>query len=453
MLVTMALLVAGGFLAPNAAFDVGTQQFASPSPPAESISMEYSSGQYTFAIVVFSWTGAAIQDAAVFASVQLGNNSTPVLLHGVTDSAGLLTLDWRGPECRCLASFQTDASGFEITDSRVLPMPPPTSLTPLTSPFSEVYSGSFVARQELEIAFAFANGTVPAGTAFEYCVAPPSGATPTCSAPSGLTHGPETLLLNHGVPFNDSDELEVSLINSSGALLASQFYPGSALDPNVTFETSAGASLAGSLWLMSFFVAFAAALVGYLSYGRDRLDGALDAVMALPISRGRLMAARYGSAMTAVLAAVVAGVVALSLEFVARNAVSLPPSLWLAVLTAFATESLIFVGLSFFGAHLTRSSSLLVVVLALVCTSLTLLWIPLVATIATGAYIATLPEWVLANPAQVSLAIVGQNLLGSYGAVFGLIPTAPSYAVLAASATVWSIVPTTFAFLLFRYRD
>ena len=455
VLLAILLVLIGGFLAPDVSPGLGSLTLVPTTAPSAAVSVDYLSGEYTFSVVVSSYDGAAFSGARVVVSIQNGTSSIPAELAGTTNSSGLLSLRWPAPECVCETEFEIRAGGTPILESAVLPSPAPSSLTPLTNPFFLVFPGTFVARQGLELAFASGDGSVPSGTALEYCVTSAAEPMPTCTTLAQVTHGPQSFLFDHvKIPFNGADEVEVILVNSSGYTLAQAFYSGAQLDPTIVYETPAGLSMEGAVWFLSFIAALSAFLIGFLVYGRDRLDGSLESVLALPITRRRLLLTRYTSSLVAVFTSALVGTAAVGLDFAARFAVTLPLNLWLALMAGLTVEGLIFAGLSFLGAHITRSASVLLVAGVLVSLVVTILWVPLLgSTLAQAPQLAALPIWELLNPAQPGIDVNGRVLLGIDGAPLPFVPAGPSWAVLIGASVAWVLAPIAGAGLIFRFRD
>jgi ABC-2 type transport system permease protein len=111
--------------------------------------------------------------------------------------------------------------------------------------------------------------------------------------------------------------------------------------------------------ILSFFMPLAAILGAYSSYGKDRLTGVLESVLARPISRRGLAISRFLSTLTALAVAAIAsvGIVDLLLNQVLGSA--LPQDYALAIIAGLVVEVAAFTGLIFLLSHLVKSTGVL----------------------------------------------------------------------------------------------
>lgn len=432
-----------------------------------SIAYNYS-GEYQFVVIVFNVAGTELTGLSA-QSVQLlfaaSNGTGPPLggTSGVTNSQGLVSLVWNTLPCRCDVEINITGPGGGLTATTPLGFPAPVNLTPLWSPISIVPSGVFLAVPLLVVAFSDGAGHVPSGTNLSYCVSAPSSGGPSeCPSHSlgAVTSYLQSFPSVRSLSLSDSDVIDFNLTGPGGALLYTQQIPFSAVDPTQASETFSAVRLVGGVETMSFIVAIAGILLGFVGYGRDRLSGSLDPVLALPITRMQLLLSRYaGVALVSVLGSTM-GAVVLGFTITRAAGVPLPTSLWIGLVVAFAVEGIAFVGLTFLGAHLMKSSALLLVVLILLCAALTILWIPVVSLVTTLSGSPTdltsasaqsgFAGW---NPAQCAISIVGLAVFSFDGQGPYLLPTITNPGLLTALILTWMAAPLGLASLLFRYRD
>ena len=454
----LVLIVALGFFVTQGAYPPFPEngQISSFSLGA-AISYTYSDG-YHFNAVSFSSDGAIVAGVNVSLTFWPANSSGPSLgsVSGTTNSQGFVALNWGSSPCRC--SVQESVSS---TSGSYLPLlfPPSANLTPLNGLVIEVDSGLLLGRPAFLVAFANSTGGVPPGSYLSYC-APYTPGNPSACIPrfKGVIKSAVQLFPVQSMGYlANSDQVSITLLGSDGQVVQSFQLPYSAMNPNDSanvVETRAGAELATGTETMAFLVALAGVLIGYVSYARDRLNGSLDPVLALPITRARLLLSRYAGAVVACAVGAIAGAVIVSATASSATGFALPSSVWIGVLATLVLEAIAFVGLAFLGAHLTRSSPLLLVVLVLLAFLFTVLWGVVVFGILSvhGGSIDTSSLLPL-NPAQAPLSIVGWMTYNLDGGPPSLFPTISNIPLLIVSVVAWTAVPTVLAWWLYRVRD
>jgi ABC-type transport system involved in multi-copper enzyme maturation permease subunit len=442
-------------------------QLTSPAGTWASISYNYSN-EYHFNILTYTGTASSpkvVAGASIDLEFFLSNGSGQSLgdVHGVTGSQGFLTLTWNSAPCRCAVEFNITTPNSELLGTSLLKVPAPQNLTGLFGVLSIVPTGVFLSKPLFVVAYVDSSGKVPVGTSLTYCILT-LDANGTVSCPveelDPVTSSLQTFPTLQSLSLSDSQNLQFDLTGPGGISIYTEQFQYGNLDPKYVTETLTAAGLTGGIQTMSFLVAFAGAMIGYVGYSRDRLNGTLEPVLALPITRTRLVLTRYTSAVLISVSGSIIGSTILLFTVAHIQGDNLPASLWLGLPTAFAIESVAFVGLAFLGAHLTKSSTLLLVVLILVTAAMTLLWIPLVAALApTGglsvdmsspATQSAVAGW---SPAQSSISIVGLIVLNYNGEGPYLLPAITNVGILAAVVLAWAAIPVALAWLLFRFRD
>lgn len=460
VIVLVLLLVAGAFAPRQAAQPGPAPGFLARGALNVAISYNYSSG-YHFGIVSFDGSGSIVNAVHVRLEFMPANTSGPPVGNatGITDSRGLLALNWSAAPCRCSVSVNASGAPGSETLGFPLAIPPPVNLTPLGSAIFLISSGLFVGRPALLVAISNGDQGAPAGTYLASC-APSSSVAPSTCTPhviGAVTATPQIFPTQLLGSIADSEVVNISLLDDHGLAIQSFQVEFGGIDPyNSTNAviTAAGTGLATGVQTLSFIVSLAGALIGYMSYARDRLNGCLDAVLALPITRTRLVLSRYSGALAVSSMGAVAGGVIFCLSLSKAAGVALPSSVWLAIAAAFVAQALAFVGLSFFGAHIIRSSPLLLVMLILLVILFTVLWTPVVSSAASLAGSSVGPmSPILANPALTSGSIVGLTTFKIDGGIPFLLPTITDQAVLAGVVIGWIIAPIALAWLMFRLRD
>ena len=421
------------------------------------ISYTYSDG-YHFNALSFDSDGAIVAGANINLTFWPANSSGPSLgsVSGTTNSRGFVALDWGSSPCRCSVQEAVDGTGLSYLP---LAFPPSANLTPLGGLVLEVDSGLFLGRPAFLVALANSTGGVLPGSYLSYC-APYSPESPSSCTMRSLGNLKSTVQLFPVQGMGnliDSDEVQIALIGSDGQAIQSFQIPYSTINPNDSAnvaQTQAAADLVSGTETVAFLVALAGVLIGYVSYARDRLNGSLDPVLALPITRTRLILSRYTAAVAACAIGAVVGGLVVDATVSSTTGVALPSSVWVSVIATLVLETIAFVGLAFLGAHLTRSSPLLLVVLVLAAFLFTALWSVVVFGVAS-AYGGSLDSSSLLplSPAQASLSIIGWVTYSLDGGPPSLFPTIVNTPLLVLSVAAWTAVPVLLAGWMFRVRD
>ena len=207
--------------------------------------------------------------------------------------------------------------------------------------------------------------------------------------------------------------------------------------------------------ILRFFMPLAAILGAYSSYGKDRLTGVLESVLARPISRRGLAISRFLSTLIALAVAAIAsvGIVDLVLNQVLGSA--LPQDYALAIISGLVVEVAAFTGLIFLLSHLVKSTGVLLGISIVLFVVLDFFWglIIFLLTLLLGgtsgsavAVEATLVSY-YANPAQF-LQLINVYVFQSSS---GISLQSSNYGVtlpaIVLDGLLWAILP----FLAFLY--
>src|SRR3989441_29484 len=207
--------------------------------------------------------------------------------------------------------------------------------------------------------------------------------------------------------------------------------------------------------ILSFFMPLAAILGAYSSYGKDRLTGVLESILARPISRRGLAISRFLSTLTAlaVAAIVSVGLVDLVLNEVVGSV--LPQDYALAIISGLVVEIAAFTGLVFLLSHLVKSTGVLLGISIVLFVVLDFFWglIIFLLTLLLGgtsgsavALEATLVSY-YANPAQFLQLINVYVFQTSSGTALQSSNYGVTLPAIVLDGFLWAIVP----FLAFMY--
>jgi ABC-2 type transport system permease protein len=207
--------------------------------------------------------------------------------------------------------------------------------------------------------------------------------------------------------------------------------------------------------ILSFFVPLVAVIGSYSSYGKDRITGVLESVLARPVTRRGVAISRFLSTILAISIATIAsvGIVDLILNSVIGS--SLSASYMLSIVAGLLVEISAFTGLVFLFSHLFKSTGALLGLSIGLFIFLDFFWglIIFLLTIALGGTIgsavflqATIISY-YANPAQF-VALVNIFVLQTTSGIaiqasnYGL--TLPALVLV---GIFWSVAP----FIIFLY--
>jgi len=448
----VVLVVVGAILAPPLK--------SGPSGLTFALTSSYSSGNFLFTGFAFDTAGAPVSRVLVSLNFSLANGSGATIgsTHGVTSSDGFVRLNWSAPMGEYgVQGTLTPVGGVTSSFGAPIVAAPANVTTRVLGVVYLVQTGQFLVVPQLLVSFENANGSVPVGLQLVYSL----NDTAPWTYLATVTSDPQ---LFH-VSFSNlppGQQIYIELVN--GPTVIETFV---ALGLNFTPEsgavTPAGSALLGAVEDLSLFVPLAAIFVGYTAYGRERLTGALEPVLALPISRSRLFVQR----MVGALIAVVIGTAAATLVFAAllalRAGISFPSLVWIGLWGTVVAVSVVFVALAFLMAHLLRSSGTLlgagltIVLVGSVLWGLitTLIGTPLGVFNSSNASSTVWQAWVgLLNPITVCQSIVSYSMLAASppGAI-AVIPTVSPAIVWVVVLALWVALPIAAGLVIAEKRD
>jgi ABC-type transport system involved in multi-copper enzyme maturation permease subunit len=426
------------------------------------LTSSYSSG-YHFTGFAFDGAGTPVAGVTLSLNFSRANaNGSGISIgevSGVTASDGFVRLNWSAPYGAYTVQG-TVTRGPSFTAG--VPMPAPNVTARVLGVIYVVDIGQFVVVPELLVSFANTNGSIPAGLRLLYSAndSAPWNVLGTVTSNPQIFPLPERSLSSlppgQTVYFqlgNASTEVEIfegtasSFLNTSGS------------------STPAGSALLTAVQDLSLFVPLAAVFVGYTSYGRERLTGALEPVLALPVSRSGLFVQR----MLGATLATVAGTTAATLVFVellaVRTGVSFPYLVWIGLWGSVTAMSVVFLALALLLAHLLRTPGALLGTGLAIALIGSVFWGLLtdLAGDSLGVFTGSLPSssttawqaWVgLLNPITVCQSIVSSATLASSppGAA-AVIPIVTPAIVWVVVLVLWMALPLTAGLAVAAKRD
>jgi ABC-2 type transport system permease protein len=259
-------------------------------------------------------------------------------------------------------------------------------------------------------------------------------------------------------PVNCDIEVDFALFSQNGTRLQSTQISVYALEPPPPPPIQPN-SVAGQFFqtIMGLFIPLIAIVGSYSSYGKDRVTGVLESVLARPITRRGLGISRYLSAFLALAVSVVISVAFVDLILGVYSGGSLIGTTYL--LTAvgtFLVEVAAFVGLMFLFSHLVESTGLLIGIGIAMFVVLDLFWNAIVfgltralgATPGSETYLQVYVFSDFFNPTQLISLAYGYLTNHLQGVAIEPSTYGITVATLVLVAVLWIVVP----FSLYIYR-
>jgi ABC-type transport system involved in multi-copper enzyme maturation permease subunit len=455
----------------------------------------FASNEYWFEFYTYDQFGHPVSGATVnlLVSPSSGNVSPPGPLlanvSGATVGTGLVhvPVPLNGTNYTVMVAvsapnWNSEFGGYQQTE---VTLPAAGVVRPFLSSFTSVVQNGqgFRASNLLQIFYPGPNGTAPPDYAVYW--ATPANLTypPTPLAESsmhrlGTLDSPDqafSLVIpassntnsgGPGIPPQLGNPLQVELFTVGGTFVATDtnqtaqaFYP----PPGGTAGTYLAFGFAGTV--MGYLVPLMAVLAAYSVYGRDRVTGVLEGVLARPVSRLGLTTSRYLAVVAALTASVTAAVGTLDAVIGWVYGGFLPLGVALAIFGALLVEVGAFTGLTFVLAHALRSGAGVVGSSLGLVALFTIGWLILIPifAVATGAFLSsgyerTVIDLQFVNPTQVlplaedlyTGSVQGFFLFGSATApsAYGIIP-----ASVIADGLAWVLAPAALLVWVVRHRD
>ena len=255
--------------------------------------------------------------------------------------------------------------------------------------------------------------------------------------------------------LNATAEVWFELFASNGTAVGTTHFPAFLLrQPRQTIMVSGIASFFFS-GVLGFFIPLMAIIGSYSSYGKDRLSGVLESVLARPVTRLGLSMSRFLSTVLAFTLAAAAAVGVADLLLSSIGGSSLDQSYVLAIIAGLAVEATAFTGLIFLLSHLLKSTGALLGISIGLFVVLDFFWSLIIYLLTlllggtSGSAVALEATFLsyYANPAQF-IALINVYILQSSS---GVLLQPSSYGVtlpaIILDGILWAVAP----FLAFLY--
>ena len=461
-------------------------------PPSDFLqdsgSYYYADGELHFDVFAYNDYGGPIPGASVGLVLYPSNTSfspggAPIAnLSGSTTSSGIAQLSTPANDSNYSAYVSVTAPGWvsEFEEGVYFPIPQSPAngvVVPFIHPFTNtVLSGPGIKQTNLlQIFYPGPNGTAPPEYQV-YWAAPNETTLPATFLPEASMHRLGTLSSDYQnfhlvVPRPSSSTafggfLQIELFTTQGRLVAldtnqsaSSFFP----PPGGAAGVSIALGFGGTI--MVFLVPLMAILSSYSVYGRDRLTGVLEGVLARPVSRLGIAASRYLAVIAALCLAITAALVTLDALIDWVYGGFLPVVASLVLFSALLVEVGAFTGITFLLSHGLRSAGALVGIGLGLFALFALGWsiIPdiiggLTGTIFSAGYETTIVQLQFFSPVQF-LGLAEDLYFASVPGIFGLgLPTAPAAFGITLGSVIftgltWTVAPAVALFYVVKHHD
>ena len=314
--------------------------------------------------------------SGVTLSVLLSGTSQNYTNSFVTDSSGLADVAVNAPTgANYIATVKETIGGGEASYTTNLQNAAPGVVHSFgnqgfgTAAISTVTDKYDASKRDIQVFYAGSYGAVPSSYSLYYKPTNSSGIT-YYNKPYPFNESQMTLLgslKNYHEIFDPSLPANISptglvwfeLFAQNGTAVGwTELSPFDLRQPRQPVAVSSVASFFFS-GILAFFVPLMAIIGSYSSYGKDRLTGVLESVLARPVTRRGLAVSRFLSTITAFSVAVVASVGVVDLLLNSFGGSFLSQDYALAVVGGLVVEVVAFAGLIFLLSHLVKSTGAL----------------------------------------------------------------------------------------------
>lgn len=415
--------------------------------------------EYEFAAYAYNSSGMPIAGADITITFWAANSSSPPLevASGSTASNGTTTIRIALPD----RNYSVEFDGPGLTNYGAFRTLPVDRIEVLGSSISTVHVGTFALTPFVFVAVPAPDGATLSGLSVAYYIHQPGSTVNITGNLGALSPAPKRYRISLPDEIVSDARITVYVANESGRVLAS-----AAFSVQDILGTSGQAGLGGGVllpWLqsMEFLVLLVAVLIGYVCYARDRISGALEPILALPLSRARLPLIRFLSSVTCIAlgTAAATGLLVYALEGYLQ--ISTPPVLIVAVWATVFSEGVSMLGIVFLLSRFSRSQGAVMAEGLTLAVIFSLLWDPLTETAAREwgvlPSVYSSPSWqgslgLLSPTGSVSDPVEwALRWISPHGSQ--LLATAPSSALALLAIAIWTLLPITATLWLTKIRD
>ena len=347
-----------------------------------------------------------------------------------------------------------------------MPFPPASGIVnPIFSFITPVFDPINSSRVDVAVFYAAPLGAPPTGYGVYYAINSGGYLNQSSMTPLGTMSG---YFQRFSFPTNANitaaDTVSISIFDPSGILVSSSgtsgyFFQSASLVQQLSTVQSLVSSFVGGLF--GLFVPLMAILAAYNTYGKDKVSGVLESVLARPVSRRGLSISRFTSTSLAMVVAIILSVAVLDFVVYFLAHFFLTPSFVGTVIATLSVEAVAFVGIMFVLSRLIRSGGALVGVGVGLWAILDFFWSIIILLLAyllnygfgSAAYYGLSVYSSFFNPAQFYGLVNSLNSSSISG--FSFTPTAYGINVFTVTATgiLWIAIPFAIFLYLAIRRD
>lgn len=447
---------------------VSPQSTPSPSQSVNlAVTVTYSSS-YVFSVYTFDGAGVPVGGAQVHITLETPNSTLPPVgsVSGFTSSAGFSSLSLMVPPAVYYAVYSVDSNGRSAVIGVELPVPQIGKIEPGPGTFTLVQVGDFSLTPNLVVAFPTPSGFALSGLSVSYYI---NESGQGVSGPSSNLTGDVGPLATMAMRFQFSlppgassgFPIVFQLRNGSGAILASQSFDLGSVVAGYSGAAPSGEILSTWIQWVEFLVLAFGVLMGYVAYGRDRISGALEPVLAQPVSRVQVLYARYVAAAVMIAGGVSASVVFLAAWIGLSAGISTPASLVVAVWGSVLWEGLVILALVMLLSQLSMSHITVLGGGLTLAAVLSLFWKDVTSVVGDFAKVPSVTQttstWQgtvgLLSPARIVANPAGWVLNTQTPNGGDLLSISPNPVLAWVALVVWLSLPLVALALCARYRD
>ena len=425
--------------------------------------------KYHFLALASNQYGDSLSGVAINITLQGTTNYSG---QGISDSSGIANFTIQAPQYNYFAIVsETLGSATFGSNGGSISVAPLGQIQTIGDPFLLTVDKSDSSKMKVQVFFAGNSGAVPSGYSLYYrflnsSIGGYSGNYPypypnNMTLRSGLTQYTEIFDLAPPSSLSKEGVVWLEIFNQTARPVAGTQLSASELrPPTQTVNTTSIASFFFST-ILALFVPLMVIIGSYSSYGKDRLTGVLESILARPVTRMGLALSRFLTTIVAFSAAVLGSVGVVDLLLYRFGGSALPGDYALSIMGGLVVEVFAFTGLIFLLSHLVKSTGLLLGLSIVIFLILDFFWslIIFLFTFLLGgglgsavAIQVTLASY-YANPAQF-LTLINTYFFQSASGVF---IQSSSYGVtipaIVADGILWAIVPFIIFLLLAVKRD
>jgi ABC-type transport system involved in multi-copper enzyme maturation permease subunit len=408
----------------------------------------YSEG-YHFSACVIDGAGAPVAGALVTISFETAGNSTPVAtVSGHSDPAGMVNLSMNISAGTYVAAFSASSEHSDFGFTLPLPFPRPGQAIYGPGLIAAVAPGNFSITPYVAVSVPTQTGVPPFGLSLTYEVNGTTGGGNVSGKLGAITSVPQLFRFPVMPALNGNTPVALDIVNTSGGVLYSYTLPLADLTPTYGQHQYAGGLLLAWIQGEEFAALAGGAVVGYVVYGRDRISGAIDPVLSMPLSRRRVVLSRLVSGVLVLAIGSVAAVLWIMVNLAYYSSITTPLPIVAGAVFGALLAGTAMLALTVLLSRFTRSHMTLLGGSFLVAAAASIVWTNL--TTLVGSWLGVTasemadPSWQgnagLLSPGMAMTNPIGWGIIANAPDGSQFVPTA-SVGLAAIALAAWILLP------------